>query len=61
MKYCKKCVMPNTRPGIQFDENGICTPCKREEEKNNIDWDKRFNELKKLCDKYRGSNGNSYD
>ena len=23
MKYCVKCVMPSTRPGITFDENGV--------------------------------------
>ena len=23
MKYCKKCVMPDTRPGIKFNEEGI--------------------------------------
>ena len=22
MKYCKRCTMPDTRPGITFDENG---------------------------------------
>ena len=22
MKYCTECLMPDTRPGIQFDENG---------------------------------------
>ena len=27
MKYCKKCTMPDTRPGMVFDENGICYPC----------------------------------
>ena len=27
MKYCTKCVMPSTRPGITFDENGVCSAC----------------------------------
>ena len=27
MIYCKKCIMPNTRPGIIFDDNGVCSPC----------------------------------
>jgi len=61
MKYCKKCVMPDTRPGIVFDEEGICRPCRVAEARKNIDWDVRFEELKKLCDKYRGKNGNYYD
>lgn len=61
MIYCKKCVMPDTRPGIIFDEDGICQGCRAEEQKNITDWNIRFNELNTLCDKYRGMNGDSYD
>lgn len=61
MKYCKKCVMPSTRPGITFDENGVCSACQSYERRATIDWDARFKELEKLCDKYRGCNGDGYD
>lgn len=61
MKYCKKCLMPDTRPGIQFDENEICYPCVNYENQKNVDWKKRLEELKILCDKYRGINGAGYD
>ena len=61
MKYCKKCVMPDTRPGIRFDADGICQACRAEEQKNKTNWDDRFNELGKLCDKYRGHSGDGYD
>ena len=27
MRYCKKGTMPDTRPGITFDENGVCSAC----------------------------------
>ncbi len=53
--------MPDTRPGIFFNEEGICGPCLNAERKKTIDWDKRFQELKKLCDKYKGVNGDYYD
>lgn len=33
LKFCNKCVMPNTRPGIQFDEHGICEACNNYEKK----------------------------
>ena len=23
MRYCKKCTMPDTRPGIEFDKDGV--------------------------------------
>lgn len=61
MKYCTKCVMPDTRPGITFDERGICSACQSYERRGSIDWDKRFTELEEICNKYRGMNGDSYD
>ena len=61
MKYCTKCVMPDTRPGISFNEEGICSACQSYERRKDIDWDKRYKELEALCDKYRGMNGTSYD
>ena len=60
MQYCKKCVMPNTRPGISFNEGGICTACLHVEQSKFINWKKRFQELKKLCKQYRKKNG-EYD
>jgi len=61
MEFCKKCVMPNTRPGIKFNEEGICSACQSYERRKNINWDERYKELEALCDKYRGMNGNSFD
>ena len=54
MKYCKKCVMPDTRPGLYLDKEGVCQACRHAERKKKIDWNARMEELKKLCDKYRG-------
>ena len=61
MRYCKKCVMPDTRPGIKFNEDGICSACQSFERRKDIDWNKRYRELEALCDKYRGMNGSSFD
>jgi len=36
-------------------------PCHNYEKQKATDWDVRKNKLEKLCDKYRGSNGNKYD
>lgn len=60
MRYCKKCVIPDTRPGIYFDEEGVCAACRAAERKKQIDWDARREELEKLCDKYR-RNDHYYD
>ena len=61
MKYCKKCVMPDTRPGIKFNNEGICQACIHYEQRKKINWLKRYKELEKLCDRHRGSKGKSYD
>ena len=61
MIYCKKCVMPNTRPGLKFNEEGVCFACLNQEKKNHIDWEKRYRELIALCDKYRNKEGEGYD
>ena len=57
MKYCKKCTMPDTRPGITFDEEGVCSACRHYESRKHVDWDARWKEFEALCDKYRGCNG----
>lgn len=49
--------MPDTRPGIKFDENGVCYPCLVAEKRKKIDWKKRQKELKELCNKYRRKDG----
>jgi len=53
--------MPDTRPGIKFDELGICSACQSYEHRKEIDWEARYKELEMICDKYRGMNGTSYD
>ena len=28
MKLCTRCVLPETFPGIKFDEHGVCNHCR---------------------------------
>ena len=54
--------MPDTRPGISFNQGGVCSACLNYENRKNIDYKKRWEEFKLLCDKYRRMNGaNGYD
>ncbi|WP_454021037.1 N-acetyl sugar amidotransferase [Azospirillum sp. Marseille-Q6669] len=42
MRYCTRCVLPDTRPGIVIDAEGVCTACRGHEDKlHRIDWDAR--------------------
>ncbi|WP_139452611.1 N-acetyl sugar amidotransferase [Campylobacter armoricus] len=54
MIFCKKCVMPNTKPDLHFDENGICDACRSQEAKNyEINWQEREKEFFDLIKKYK--------
>ncbi len=42
MKYCRICILPDTRPGIALDEDGVCTACRGHRDKEErIDWNAR--------------------
>lgn len=60
MKYCKKCVLPDTRPGVVLDERGVCNGCRHTEYKKTVDWSLRKKEFQKLCDTYKKEK-NEYD
>lgn len=54
MRICRKCVMPSTKPDLNFDETGICDACNSQVDKNeNIDWKKREKEFLTLIEKYK--------
>jgi len=61
VRYCKKCVMPDTRPRIVFDEEGVCNACRYAEKKKKIDWNKRKEQFKKILDGYRSKDPTKYD
>ena len=56
--YCKKCLMPNSRPRVVFDAEGVCNACRYAEEKwKNVNWDERKKEFLDLIGPYRSKNG----
>jgi N-acetyl sugar amidotransferase len=61
MKICKKCIQPDTRPGIYFDGNGVCGACIWEKEKEKIDWDLRKKELDEIASWAKKTTKSNYD
>lgn len=61
MRICKECIQPDTRPGIYFDEKGVCGACLWEYEKKEIDWDSREIEFKKIIEDTKSKNKSNYD
>ena len=41
MKWCASCVLPDTRPGLAIDADGICNACANHARKAVIDWPAR--------------------
>jgi N-acetyl sugar amidotransferase len=71
--FCKRCMMSNQRPAsvpefkhtpdrrgakyLHIDNEGICDACRQADIKETIDWKKREDELLRLLDKYRRTDG----
>lgn len=60
MNRCGNCLMPDTKPGLIFNKEGVCQACKHAEIKKAIDYSKRFEELKELSKRYKRKDGH-YD
>ena len=46
--WCQSCLNMSTRPRIEFNEHGVCNACQWRDEKPNVDWNSRENELRDL-------------
>ena len=56
--FCRKCVMSNQRPRIEFDAAGVCSACRYAERKNKgIDWKARQEQFRRLMDRHRSRTG----
>ena len=60
MRFCKKCLLPDTKPDLIFYDN-VCAACINYEKHKQIDWDKRKEELIKILDKYRSKDKSNWD
>lgn len=61
LTYCKRCVMPDTKPDLHLDEAGVCNACRSYEGREAIDWNQRAIELEQVLEKYRNRSGGNWD
>ena len=59
IKYCSKCLNVSTRPGSEFQKNGICFPCSFKE--SSPSQEKVDRDLKKLIAFGQANQSNGYD
>jgi tRNA(Ile)-lysidine synthase TilS/MesJ len=63
MQVCKKCVLPGTYPGIEFDDDGVCNYCSEYSNQEVSETDACFTneeDIKKCLEKYKNL-GRKYD
>jgi N-acetyl sugar amidotransferase len=53
--------MPETKPDLFIDEEGVCNACRSYESRAQVDWDARRTELLGVLNRYRSQNGSNYD
>ena len=41
VKWCRSCILPDTRPNLTLDADGICNACRNHGTKRQIDWNAR--------------------
>ena len=61
LNWCKRCVMPDSKPDLVLDEEGICNACRRFEKRAAIDWEERRREFLEIVSRYRKSDGSNWD
>jgi len=53
--------MPDTKPDLYLDEEGVCNACRSYEERTVVGWDTRKEELTHILDRYRSKDGSNWD
>lgn len=61
MKYCSRCLQPDTRPNIQFTPEGICPACDYFERIQNVDWQERYDILQDVLASFPRRRGSYFD
>jgi len=61
LNYCKRCVMPDTKPDLQLNAAGVCNACISYDRRIEIDWETRYDELLRILERYRRKNAGGWD
>ena len=54
-------VPPAAAAAATFDDEGVCTGCRVNDQKARIDWTERREELREIVEEYRSKDGSNYD
>ncbi|HWH14726.1 MAG TPA: N-acetyl sugar amidotransferase, partial [Miltoncostaeaceae bacterium] len=60
LRWCARCVLPDSRPNLVIGENGVCNACRAHGHRPAIDWDARAREFTRLVERTR-ARASGYD
>jgi len=63
MRYCTRCILPDTRPGLTLGPDGVCNACRSAAQRPHVDWRARRAELERIAERARhlGRERGTYD
>jgi N-acetyl sugar amidotransferase len=61
IRFCCRCLYPETKPDLFIDERGVCSACIAFEKRKVVDWDERKRQFVELSNRYRSKDGSNYD
>ncbi len=61
MKYCSRCLQPDTRPNTVFTPKGLCPACDYFDRLQFVDWQERYEILQDLLLQFPRRGGQSFD
>lgn len=61
IRFCKRCLYPETKPDLWFDDRGVCSACVGFEKRVEVDWSERRRQFIEITNRYRSKDGSNYD
>jgi N-acetyl sugar amidotransferase len=54
VRYCAQCILPDTRPGLEIDADGVCSACRAHTSRRpDVDWGRRQAEFETIVERIR--------
>jgi len=60
MRYCTRCIIPDSRPNVEFRADGVCNACEAHASKPNINWRSREETFRSVVE-HAKSRSQGYD
>ncbi|MDA9975458.1 N-acetyl sugar amidotransferase [Alphaproteobacteria bacterium] len=61
IKYCTRCLYPETKPDLWFDDAGVCNACLNYDNRDDVDWVAREQSFLELIARFKITDGSNYD